>query len=785
MRHTAAMAAALLVASWVYAAERPSGEQSYLAHCAKCHQRDGEGIVGQYPPLTNSALWADRGATIRTVLSGRDRPERSRQVMPTHGYLGNEIIAATLSYAATRWGSGGAPFTTEEVAGERLRLLRSHPAHASEDPSGSPLRDAPIPGYVTSDGPALTTDAFARASALYYERCTGCHGVLREGIAGTPLTAELMRQRGTEYLKAVIHYGVSAGMPGWGTTDQLSAADIELLARFLQHPPPAPADMDEGDIKAGWKLHVPPGKRPREPQHDRDLDDLFAVLLHDVASVAFIHGPSRRIIATVPTGRAPHRARLSASGRYLYVICRDGTLTLIDLYSALPQRVAQTRVGLEARAVGVSRFAGYEDRYVLAGSYWPPHLVLLDGRTLEPIKLVSTRSRTRVNKRFHPEPRVTDVHGSYAHPEFIAHIKETGHTYLVPYRESDTLVITDLDTTPELRAGSFALDRRHYLTPTDHNAIVVVDSVARRVAATIPSRIFAGGIGASFDDAQLGQVWMTGSLTSSELAVIGTDPKHRPDAAWRQVRTIQGAGIGAMFVAAHPNSPHVFVDNPLSPVAEVSQSLAVLTKGRLDQGFQPLRIAELSGLQVGPRRVLQPTFDARGAELWTLVWNPQDLAAAIVVVDAQSLAPLATISAPTLVSPTRLYNLGRLQTTGQATPQPAQASTPATGAALFLAKCANCHGTYGEGDGIVTPDLRVVLTDLRYIAAENGGVFPRQTIREIIDGRARRMAHGPSGMPVWGAVFAADDGYGEAGKQRAAAKVDALVDFLEAIQLSN
>ena len=667
IRRVAATAILILVAAGAHAqVEPPSGEQSYLAHCAKCHQRDGEGIVDQYPGLVGKPqLWEQRARVIRTLLSGRDRPEINRNIMPTHGYLGNEIIASTLSYALARWGGGGQPFTTEEVAGERLRLLQQHPVASAEDPSGSPLADAPIPGYVTSDGPALTTEAFARASSLYLERCTGCHGVLREGIAGTPLAPELMRQRGTEYLKAVMHYGASAGMPGWGTAGELSPGDIELLARFLQHPPPAPADMDESDIREGWELHVPVADRPTKPQHEWELGELFAVLLHDVASVAFIHGPSRKVVAIVPTGQAPHRARLSASGRYLYVICRDGTLTMIDLYGAPPQRVAEVRVGLEARAVGVSRFAGYEDRYVLAGSFWPPHLLLLDGQTLEPIRLVSTRSRTRVDKRFHPEPRVTDVHGSYAHPEFIAHIKETGHTYLVPYSESDTLVITDLDTTPELRAGSFALDQRHYLTPTDRNAIVVVDAVERRVAATVPSRIFAGGTGVSFEDPEFGPVWMTGSLTSRELAVIGTDPAGHPQAAWRQVRTLRGAGVGTLFVAAHPGSPYVWVDNPLSPKADVSQALAVFSKAQLDQGYTAVPIAEFSGIEAGPRRALQPVFDPSGAEVWTLVWNPQDLPAAVVVVDAQSLAPLATITDSRLVSPTRLYNLGRLYSAGQ------------------------------------------------------------------------------------------------------------------------
>ena len=105
------------------------------------------------------------------------------------------------------------------------------------------------------------------------------------------------------------------------------------------------------------------------------------------------------------------------------------------------------------------------------------------------------------------------------------------------------------------------------------------------------------------------------------------------------------------------------------------------------------------------------------------------------------------------------------------------------GSALYAANCANCHGTYGEGDGIVTPALSVALQDLRYLADRNGGEYPADFIREIVDGRAMRAAHGPEGMPIWGAEFARGEGFDEAADARVAAKIDALVDFLSSIQI--
>ena len=50
------------------------------------------------------------------------------------------------------------------------------------------------------------------------ERCAGCHGVLRKGATGKPLTPDITLQRGTEFLKILINMGSPAGMPNWGTS---------------------------------------------------------------------------------------------------------------------------------------------------------------------------------------------------------------------------------------------------------------------------------------------------------------------------------------------------------------------------------------------------------------------------------------------------------------------------------------------------------------------------------------------------------------------------------------
>jgi mono/diheme cytochrome c family protein len=76
-----------------------------------------------------------------------------------------------------------------------------------------------------------------------------------------------------------------------------------------------------------------------------------------------------------------------------------------------------------------------------------------------------------------------------------------------------------------------------------------------------------------------------------------------------------------------------------------------------------------------------------------------------------------------------------------------------TGAELYKRFCASCHGANGEGDGPVAPALKAMVPDLRLIARRQGGKYPAEQIRRIIDGRDIKAPHGSRDMPVWGWEF--------------------------------
>ena len=65
-----------------------------------------------------------------------------------------------------------------------------------------------------------------------------------------------------------------------------------------------------------------------------------------------------------------------------------------------------------------------EDKYAIAGTYWPPQFVIMDGDTLEPLKIVSTRGNVVGAGILHPEPHVASIVGSKA--RFVVNVRETG-----------------------------------------------------------------------------------------------------------------------------------------------------------------------------------------------------------------------------------------------------------------------------------------------------------------------------------------------------------------------
>ncbi|WP_394130847.1 cytochrome D1 domain-containing protein [Marinobacter nauticus] len=538
---------------------------------------------------------------------------------------------------------------------------------APKDPDKSTMAYEGTPSAVEAESakivrspgaPDLTDAEFEKAKQIYFQRCAGCHGVLRKGATGKPLTPDITQERGIDYLKAFISYGSPAGMPNWLTSGDFDEETVELMAKYIMHEPPMPPEFSLADMKDTWEVIVPPEDRPTKQMNDLDLENLFSVTLRDAGQIALIDGDSKEVVKIIDTGYAVHISRMSASGRYVMVIGRDALINMIDLWMEEPKTVAKIKVGMEARSVETSKYKGWEDKLAIAGTYWPPQFVIMDGDTLEPKKIVSTRGMTVGDQEYHPEPRVAAIVASHAHPEFIVNVKETGKIMLVNYEDMENMNITSIDAAKFLHDGGWDASMRYFLTAANNsNKIAVVDAQDRNLEAIVDvGKIPHPGRGANFVDPEHGPVWATSHLGDQTIQMIGTDPEGHPDKAWKVVRTVDGQGGGSLFVKTHPESTNLYVDTALNPAEAVSQSVAVFDINNFDAGYEVLPIADWADLGEGPKRVVQPEYNKAGDEVWFSVWNAQDKKSAIVVVDDKTRKLKKVIKGDYLVTPTGKFN---------------------------------------------------------------------------------------------------------------------------------
>lgn len=97
--------------------------------CATCHQANGQGLPGAFPPLAGSeyATAADATIPIRIVLLGAQGPitvkgQRFNSTMPSWASLSDADLAAALTYVRSHWGNTASAVTAAQVAAERRAL---------------------------------------------------------------------------------------------------------------------------------------------------------------------------------------------------------------------------------------------------------------------------------------------------------------------------------------------------------------------------------------------------------------------------------------------------------------------------------------------------------------------------------------------------------------------------------------------------------------------------------------------------------------------------------------
>jgi mono/diheme cytochrome c family protein len=105
------------------------GKRVYDTTCIACHQANGLGVPGQYPPLVASEwVTGSEERIIRIVLHGLNGPitvdgKEYNNVMAPLGSLKDDQIANVISYVRASWGN-----TAPEVSPETVAKVRADTA---------------------------------------------------------------------------------------------------------------------------------------------------------------------------------------------------------------------------------------------------------------------------------------------------------------------------------------------------------------------------------------------------------------------------------------------------------------------------------------------------------------------------------------------------------------------------------------------------------------------------------------------------------------------------------
>jgi nitrite reductase (NO-forming) len=107
-----------------------AGEELFSGTCSVCHQANGQGLEGVFPPLAGSDLLAATPKrAVHIALNGLSGPlsvngKAYNSVMPPMSQLNDDEIANILTFVTHSWGNKGDAFSASEVSAVRAATAR-------------------------------------------------------------------------------------------------------------------------------------------------------------------------------------------------------------------------------------------------------------------------------------------------------------------------------------------------------------------------------------------------------------------------------------------------------------------------------------------------------------------------------------------------------------------------------------------------------------------------------------------------------------------------------------
>jgi mono/diheme cytochrome c family protein len=183
--------AATLVAGAVPPALASGGEATFSKVCAACHEANGEGLPGVYPPLAHRIgryveVPEGRAYLVRVVSFGMFGPIRVdgrpyNGLMPSHPKMSDAEVADVLDYVLTALNTDLLPANFAPLTAQEVHGYRAQPATLSETRKE---REALLEALAKKAGTARAIPKITGAMEDYSRHCQGCHREDGMGAAG-------------------------------------------------------------------------------------------------------------------------------------------------------------------------------------------------------------------------------------------------------------------------------------------------------------------------------------------------------------------------------------------------------------------------------------------------------------------------------------------------------------------------------------------------------------------------------------------------------------------------
>ena len=381
---------------------------------------------------------------------------------------------------------------------------------------------------------------------LYLKHCASCHHAERLGTTAPPLIPETIGKKKDAELVSAIIDGLSAtNMPSF--KDILSAKDAEELVKYIKGPVGI-LKWDERDILESRVIN---NNRSNLPVPLLDYSNFFMIVEAGTGSVHFMDGDTFKILDKAKIGAIHGGPKYDYEFKNAYVVSRDGWILRYDLRTF--NEIGRIRVGINTRNIAVSD----DGRYIAAANTLPKNIVILDTKSLEPVKIINIDETPNA------------VYTLKKKKIFIAASREKGEIWFIDY--NNKFNVERITTTDKPFSDFFIDPNEQYLIGTFRGGgrLSIFDIGAKKIIKDIEL--------SGMPHLASAAIWKDGNKTFAAFPHIGEPLLTVVELYnWEIKANIKLKGSG-FFARTHDNSPYIWVDTGTDTIQLIDKkSLAVV-----------------------------------------------------------------------------------------------------------------------------------------------------------------------------------------------------------------